>query len=52
LEAKISELSQSIQDGTIEEDIAQQTIEKLQQKYTDLKNTTSTAIEDKFATIK
>lgn len=52
LEAKITELSQAIQDGTIEEELAQKTIEKLQQKYVDLKGTTSTAIEDKFATIK
>lgn len=52
LEVKITEFSDALQDWTIEEDLAQKTIEKLQQKYIDLKWTTSLAIEDKFAVIK
>lgn len=51
LEAKVTELSQKIQDGKIEKELAQNTIEKLQQKYIDLKGTTSTTIENQFANI-
>jgi hypothetical protein len=52
LEARITQISEALHEGTIDPELAQKTIEKLQQKYLDLKNTTSTTIEDKFATIK